>query len=133
MTDCFTPVLRALVVATLLVATATVMLVTVGRARAAGALAIGSCGAYGQAFDFSSADDARRSALSKCTDRGCRVVTTVSHGCGAFAVDYADPCGARGWGKADGLARAQNDALRACYRDGARDCVIRTFFCDAKG
>jgi hypothetical protein len=133
MADCFTPVLRALVVATLLVATATVMLVTVGRARAAGALAIGSCGAYGQAFDFSSAEDARKSALSKCAGESCRVVTTVSRGCGAFAVDYADPCGARGWGRAEKLARAQNEALRACYRDGARDCVIRTFFCDAKG
>lgn len=133
MTDSFTPVLRALVVATLLVATATVMLVTVGRARAAGALAVGTCGAYGQAFDFSSIDAARKNALSKCTDKSCRVVATVNHGCGAFAVDYADPCGARGWGKADKLARAQNVALRACYRAGAKDCVIRTFFCDAKG
>jgi len=133
MTDCYTPVLRALVVATLLVATATVMLVTVGRARAAGALAVGSCGAYGQAFDFASAEDARKSAISKCAGKGCRVVTTVSRGCGAFAVDYADPCGAHGWGTADKLARAQNDALRACYREGAKDCVIRTFFCDAKG
>jgi hypothetical protein len=136
MTDCFTPALRALVVATLLVATATVMLVAVGRARAAGALAIGASGAYGQAFDFSSAKDARKSAksaLSKCSASGCRVVTTVSSGCGAFAIDYADPYGAHGWGRAEGLARAQNDALRACYTDGARDCVIRTFFCDAKG
>ncbi len=43
MADCFTPVLRALVVATLLVATATVMLVTVGRARA---LALWRSGSY---------------------------------------------------------------------------------------
>jgi hypothetical protein len=133
MTDSLTPVLRALVVATLLMATATVMLVTVGRAGAAGALAIGACGAYGQAFDFTSAAAARDSALSKCTGKDCRVVTTVSRGCSAFAVDYADPCGGHGWGKADELARAQNDALRACYGSGARDCVIRTFFCDAKG
>jgi hypothetical protein len=117
MADCFTPVLRALVVATLLVATATVMLVTVGRARAAGALAIGSCGTYGQAFDFSSAEDTRKSALSKCSGEICRVVTTVSRGCGAFAVDYVDPCGTRGWGNAEKLARAQNEAMRACYRD----------------
>lgn len=133
MTDSLTPVLRALVVATLLVATATVMLVTVGRARATGALAVGACGAYGQAFDFSSAEAARESALSKCTGKGCRVVTTISRGCGALAVDYADHCGGHGWGKADELARAQNEALRACYGSGAKDCVIRTFFCDAKG
>jgi len=116
MTDCFTPVLRALVVATLLVATATVMVVTVGRVRAAGALAVGTCGAYGQAFDFANAEDARKSAMPKCAGKGCRVVTTVSGGRGVFAVDCADPCGARGRGTADKLARVQNDTLRACYR-----------------
>jgi hypothetical protein len=45
MTHSFTPVVHALVVATLLLATATVMLVTVNAARAANALAIGVCGA----------------------------------------------------------------------------------------
>ena len=38
MTDSFTPVMRALVAATLLLATATLMLVAVNTARAAGAL-----------------------------------------------------------------------------------------------
>ena len=41
MSDSFTPVLRALVAATLLLACVAVMLVTVTRAHAAGALAIG--------------------------------------------------------------------------------------------
>lgn len=52
MTDSFTSVMRALVVASLLVATATLMLVTVNAGRAAGALAIGCCGAFGEAYDF---------------------------------------------------------------------------------
>ena len=39
MTDIYTPVIRALVVASLVLATATLMLVTLNAARAAGALA----------------------------------------------------------------------------------------------
>jgi len=61
MMDSFTPVLRALVVATLLLATATVMLVTVNAARAANALAIGVCGAFGNGYDFVNVEDARNS------------------------------------------------------------------------
>ena len=128
-----TPVIRAVVVATLRLATATLMAVAVNTARAAGALAIGSCGAFGEAYDFRSIDDARKSALSKCQTDTCRVVTTVKRGCAAFAVDFANACGAHGWGKGPRLGVTQNEALRSCYRDGGKECVIRTFFCDAKG
>jgi hypothetical protein len=132
MTDSFTPAMRALVVASLVLATATVMLVTATRTRAAGALAIGACGAYGEAFDFHSYDEARKTALSKCQGEACRVVATIKSGCAAFAVDFTDACGGHGWGKAGKLGSAQNAALRACYHDGGKECVIRTFFCDAK-
>ncbi len=133
MTDIYTPVIRALVVASLMLATATLMLVTFNTARAAGALAIGSCGAFGEAYDFSTVDAARQSALSKCQGDSCRVVATSKHGCAAFAVDFANPCGAHGWGKGPRLGRSQNAALEACYKNGGKECVIRTFFCDAKG
>jgi hypothetical protein len=62
MTDCFTPVMRALVAASLLLATATLMLVAVNTARAAGAHAIGARGAFAKAYDFSSIDGAHKSA-----------------------------------------------------------------------
>jgi hypothetical protein len=133
MTDSITPGLRALVAAALLLASTMLMLVTVTRAPAAGALAIGACGAYGQAYGFRNLDQARQSALAKCEGHGCRVVTTVRRGCAAFAVDFTNGCGAHGWGKAGKLGRAQNAALRGCYRNGGKECVIRTFFCDAKG
>jgi hypothetical protein len=133
MADIYTPVIRALVVASLFLATATLMLVAVNTARAAGALAIGSCGAFGEAFDFQSIEQASQSALSKCQGESCRVVTTAKRGCAAFAVDFANPCGAHGWGKGPRLGGSQNAALEACYRDGGKECVIRTFFCDAKG
>ena len=76
---------------------------------------------------------ARKSALAKCTGKACRVVAVVRRGCAALAVDFGDGCGAHGWGKAGKLGRAQNVALKSCYRDGGKECVIRTFFCDAKG
>lgn len=132
MNHVYTPLARAFVIVALLVATATAMLVTVRTARAAGALAVGACGAYGEAFDFRTMALARQHALSKCKGE-CRVVATVKRGCAALAVDYANACGGEGWGKASRLGAAQNEALRGCYRDGAKDCVIRTFFCDAKG
>ena len=74
MANSFTPVMRALVAATLLLATATLMLVAVNTARAAGALAIGACGAFGEAYDFGSVEAARKSALAKCQNDTCRVV-----------------------------------------------------------
>jgi hypothetical protein len=40
---------------------------------------------------------------------------------------------AHGWGKGPRLGRSQNEALRSSYKDGSKECVIRTFFCDAKG
>ena len=133
MTNIYTPAIRVFVVASLVLATATLMLVTLNTARAAGALAIGSCGAFGEAFDFSSTAEARQSALSKCQGDACRVVTTAKRGCAAFAVDFTNPCGAHGWGKGPRLGGSQNEALQACYKDGGKECVIRTFFCDAKG
>jgi hypothetical protein len=133
MVDSITPGLRALVAASLLLASVTVLLVTVTRAPAAGALAVGACGAYGEAFDYRTPVSAQRTALAKCSGQGCRVVTTFKRGCAAFAVDYTNACGANGWGKAPKLGRAQNAALKQCYADGGKECVIRTFFCDAKG
>lgn len=132
MTDRFTPVMRALVAATLLLATATLMLVAVNTARAAGALAIGRCGAFGEAYDFRNVNDARKSALAKCQSESCRVVAVTRRGCAALAVDFADACGAHGWGQGPRLGRSQNEALRSCYQEGGKECVIRTFFCDAK-
>ena len=133
MTDHYTPVMRAVVAGALLLATATLMLAAVNVARASGALAVGGCGAYGQAFDFITINDAKKSALANCSGQGCRVVTIVKHGCAALAVDFASGCGAHGWGKGKRLGSAQNAALKSCYAEGGKECVIRTFFCDAKG
>ena len=68
MTDIYRPVMRVLVVAALVLATATLMLVAVNTVRAAGALAIGTCGAFGEAYDFRTLDEAQQSALLKYAD-----------------------------------------------------------------
>jgi hypothetical protein len=61
------------------------------------------------------------------------VVASVQRGCAALAIDYINPCGPHSWGKNAELGRAQNAALSACYKDGGKECVIRTFFCDGRG
>jgi len=132
MTDIYTPVIRALVAASLMLATATLMLVAVSTARAAGALAIGTCGALGEAFDFVTSEAARQSAQSRCQGDACRAMTTSKHGCAVFVADFANPCGAQGWDKGPKLGRSQNDAPANCYKGSGKDGVIRTCY-DAKG
>ncbi|MBO0757384.1 MAG: DUF4189 domain-containing protein [Bradyrhizobiaceae bacterium] len=102
-------------------------------AGAAGALAVGACGAYGYAFDFSMLVEARAAALANCTNKRCRLVLVMQHACGAFAIDGHDACGAHGYAEAPRLGQAQNIALQYCYKYGGRDCVIRAFACDRKG
>jgi hypothetical protein len=104
-----------------------------GLAQAAGALAVGGCGAYGFAFDYARTDAAEAAALKKCDARGCRVVAAMKRTCAAVAVDLRNVCGAYGFSQASRLGLAQNQALRECYKHGGKDCVIRAFVCDAKG
>jgi Domain of unknown function (DUF4189) len=119
---------RALVGA---VAAASLLITSIGATQAAGALAVGACGAYGFAYDFAREAAASRAALSKCAG-GCKVVP-VRRACGAIAIDGGNACGAHGYAVATRLGEAQNGALRQCYHHGGKDCVIRAWACDAKG
>ena len=116
-----------------LAAAGAIVALAMGLVHAAGALAIGSCGAYGFAYDYASTDAAQTEAMRKCTGRGCRVVTHMKRNCAAFAVDMRNLCGSYGYASAARLGPAQNTALRQCYSNGGKDCVIRAFVCDAKG
>ena len=113
------------------IAAASLLIGAVDATRAAGALAIGSCGAYGFAYDYVAAPAASRAALGKCAG-GCKVVP-IKHACGAIAIDGHDACAAHGYAVAARLGAAQNSALRQCYQYGGKDCVIRAWACDAKG
>jgi len=98
--------------------------------QAAGAFAVGSCGAYGFAYDFPQAEAAHEAARGKCSG-DCKVIP-VQRACAAFAIDGTNVCGAHGYATAPKLGAAQNTALRQCYEYGGRDCVIRAWICDAK-
>jgi hypothetical protein len=102
-------------------------------AQAAGAFAVGNCGAYGFSYDYprAAAEAARMAALGKCSG-DCKVIP-VRRACAAFTVDAANTCGAHGYATASKLGAAQNTALRQCYGYGGKDCVIRAWICDAKG
>lgn len=113
------------------VAAATMLANSIVVAHAAGAFAVGNCGAYGFSYDYPQADAAQQAALGKCTGN-CKVIP-VKRACAAFAVDGANACGAHGYATAPKLGAAQNTALRQCYQYGGKDCVIRAWICDAKG
>jgi hypothetical protein len=105
----------------------------IGVVHAAGALAVGPCGSYGFAYDYARHDAARAEAMRKCAGPDCKVVASMKLSCAAFAVDMRNACGSYGFASANRLGPAQNTALKQCYSNGGKDCVIRAFVCDAKG
>jgi len=110
-----------------------VLLVAPATAHAAGALAVGTCRAYGYSYDFGDITAARRAALANCSGQNCKVVTTMRRNCAALANDASKACGVNGWAVRPRLGAAQNEALKLCYQRGGKDCVIRAFVCDGKG
>jgi hypothetical protein len=109
------------------------LLAMLGIAEAAGAIAVGACGAYGYGYDFRHVTDARSAALRKCTGSGCKIVGVIRRGCAAVSIDAKNPCGSYGWAVNAHLGRAENASLRRCYQYGGRSCVIRAWACDEKG
>ena len=109
-----------------------VLSASAGPAKAAGALAVGACAAYGYAYDYPSSVAAQAAAVEKCGS-SCKKVVTTDKGCVALAVDGHKPCGPNGYANAPRLGVAQNTALKHCYKHGGKDCVIRAWICDAKG
>jgi hypothetical protein len=120
---------RALFVFALTLAIAGTRLAT--EAWAAGAFAIGKCGAYGQAFDYAGEGAARAAALKQC--KGDCTTVTMKRACAALAVDLANPCGAHGYAVKPRISSSLNEATRKCYASGGKECVIRAWACDAKG
>ena len=98
---------------------------------AAGAFAMGKCGAYGQAFDYPAEDAARAAALKQCQG-DCEAVT-MRHACAAFSIDMSNPCGPHGYAVRPQISSSLNEATRECYKFGGKECVIRAWACDAKG
>ncbi len=117
----------------LTVATGCILIAAIGAANAAGAFAVGACGAYGYGYDYRKVTDARTAAMKKCSGKTCKVVGDIRRGCAALAVDAKHPCGSYGWALNSHLGKAENISLRRCHEFGGRDCVVRAFACDEKG
>jgi hypothetical protein len=98
---------------------------------AAGAFAVGKCGAYGQAFDYAGEADARAAARKQC--KGDCTTVTMKRACAALSVDMTNPCGAHGYAIKPHISSSLNAATRKCYEFGGKECVIRAWACDAKG
>jgi hypothetical protein len=98
---------------------------------AAGAFAIGKCGAYGRAYDYAEETGARAAALKQC--KGECTAVTMKRACAALAVDMTNPCGPHGYAVKPRISSSLNAATRKCYEFGGKECVIRAWACDAKG
>ena len=98
---------------------------------AAGAFAMGKCGAYGQAYDFPKEATARAAALKQC--KGDCTAVTMKRACAAFSVDMSNPCGPHGYAVRPRISNSLIAATRECYKFGGKECVIRAWACDAKG
>src|SRR5258708_13752436 len=86
---------------------------------AAGAFAVGKCGAYGQAFDYAGENAAREAALRQCKGGGCTAVT-MKRACAALAIDMANPCGAHGYAAKPHISSTLNEPTRNCYKFAAQ-------------
>ena len=98
---------------------------------AAGAFAVGKCGAYGQAYDYPAEDSARIAALKQC--KGPCTTVTMKRACAALAIDLKNPCGPHGYAVKPKISSSLNAATRKCYEVGGKECVIRAWACDARG
>lgn len=103
----------------------------IGESWAAGAIAVGKCGAYGQAYDYPGEEAARIAALKQCGGR-CTAVT-MKRACAALAIDLKNPCGAHGYAVKPKISSSLNAATRKCYEFGGKECVIRAWACDSRG
>ncbi|HVX77373.1 MAG TPA: DUF4189 domain-containing protein [Bradyrhizobium sp.] len=120
---------RAMFIIALTLALAGMNLIT--KASAAGAFAIGKCGAYGEAYDFAAEAAARAAALKQC--KGDCTALTMKRSCAALSIDLTNPCGAHGYAIEPRISTSLNAATRKCYEFGGKECVIRAWACDARG
>ncbi|MDR3375978.1 MAG: DUF4189 domain-containing protein [Ancalomicrobiaceae bacterium] len=98
------------------------------------AIAIGQKGsdgwALGWANNYTSAEEARKDALSKCRSEGpnCKIVAEDAGRCAAVAIGTSD--NAWGWAPADTERAAKREALKVCQKYSNSDCEIKASFCD---
>ena len=109
-----------------------------GMARADGAFAFGKSGhtwSSGSAFNYATADEASKWALTRCRSRkeapdACKIIATIptTNGrCFAIAVQQDD--NGYGWSTAATVPEAEKHAMERCEGYG-KSCAVRSSFCD---
>jgi len=84
----------------------------------------GAARGYGASWGWGSRAAAQRAAMRRCTNNDniitdCRVVLSISRGCGAMAVGIRGVSSAVSTGEGRTLRAAQNAAMNACNRSAA--------------
>src|SRR5258708_37022443 len=82
-----------------------ILISSVVETNAAGALAMGRCGAFGYAFDDVSPEAAAQRARAQCKGLECRVGTSFRHACAALTVEGGNGCGPHDLANAATLGR----------------------------
>ncbi len=117
-----------------LVLTGVVATSTPGVARADWAVAFGQTGEKAWAFGTSVKQDdkaaARKTALSRCRDKGsnCKIIFDGEGGCVALAVGLID----NAWAveQRDTRLEAATVALKECVSEADGDCEVKKTFCE---
>ena len=93
-----------------------------------GAIAYGTkSGAYGWSNDFNDAPAAEKEALHNCSANGddCQVVVDFWNSCAAVAADQDVVA----YGLGDTQAKAEDQAMAACTKDGGKQCAVQAWSC----
>jgi hypothetical protein len=98
-----------------------------------GALAIGSCGAFGFSGNHPSEVLAHADAITTCPGGDCQIIATIRRQCIAVAFDAEDVCIGYAWATGITTNEAKIAALGSCRKSGRRKCFIATSFCDTRG
>jgi len=77
--------------------------------------------AVGYAYDFKTAQDAKREALRQCAERECEVVVSFHRGCGAVSGNGTRTASATGVTRDE----AETKATRKC----GKDCIVVAWAC----
>jgi hypothetical protein len=105
-----------------------------GVARADWAIAFGQSGtdgwAYGTAYNYTSAEEARSDALKRCRAKGpnCKIVAKEAGQCGALAIGVND--NAYGWAQAETKRQASQNARDTCEKYSNGECEVKDSFCE---
>jgi hypothetical protein len=59
--------------------------------------------------------------------------TKLKRSCVALSIDMTNPCGAHGYAVMPLISGSLNEATRKCHEFGGKECVIRSWACDARG